>query len=187
MRVYVNGVRAPLTLVSPSQINFQLLWETEGTSCSIYIWRRLPDGTVKTSVPRAADITRAAPGIFAYPGPEPRQAVALHGQGKATATVAVTANASDSNQPVPAGVELTIIVNGREYKTTTTASQGPESIRDSLVEAVNSGDGDPDVVAAAGVVGFFSSRASITLKGEPREGDVLDGLHSGPQLLGDCP
>ncbi len=173
VRVYVNGVRAPLTLVSPSQINFQLLWETEGTSCSIYIWRRLPDGTVKTSVPRAADITRAAPGIFAYPGPEPRQAVALHGQGKATATVAVTANASDSNQPVPAGVELTIIVNGREYKTTTTASQGPESIRDSLVEAVNSGDGDPDVVAAAGVVGFFSSRASITLKGEPREGDVL--------------
>jgi uncharacterized protein (TIGR03437 family) len=173
VRVYVNGMRAPLTLVSPTQINFQLPWELEGTSCSVYVWRRLPDGTVKTSVPRAADITRASPGIFAYPGPEPRQAVALHGQGKATGTIAVTANASDSNQPVSAGVELTIIVNGREYRTTTTASEGPESIRDRLVEAVNSGDGDPDVVAAAGVVGFFSSRASITLKGEPREGDVV--------------
>ena len=173
VRVYASGVQAPLTLVSPTQINFQLPFELEGTSCSIYVWRRMPDGTVRTSAARAADVTRAAPGLFAFPGPEPREAVALHGQGTATGTVAITANEPSSNQPVPAGVELTISVNGRDYQITTTASESAASMRDRLVEAINSGDGDPDVIASAGEVGFFSARVTITLKGEPRAGDTV--------------
>ena len=44
VRVYASGVEAPLTLVTPTQINFQLPFELEGTSCSIYVWRRMADG-----------------------------------------------------------------------------------------------------------------------------------------------
>ena len=173
VRVYASGIQVPLTFVSPTQINFQLPFELEGTSCSIYVWRRMPDGTVKTSAPRAADVTRAAPGLFAFPGPEPRQAVALHGQGKATGTVAITANEPSSNQPVPEGVVLTISINSRDYQITSTASEGAVSMRDRLLEAINSGDGDPDVIASAGEIGFFSARVTITLKGEPRVGDIV--------------
>ena len=173
VRVYASGVQAPLTLVTPTQINFQLPFELEGTSCSVYVWRRMPDGTVRTSAPRAADVTRAAPGIFAFPGPEPRQAVALHGQGKATGTVAITANEPTSNQPVPEGIELTISIDGRDYQITTTASESAESMRDRLVAAINEGEGDPDVIASPGQIGFFSARATITFKGEPRAGDTV--------------
>ncbi len=173
VRVYTSGIQVPLTFVSPTQINFPLPWELEGTSCSIYVWRRMPDGTVKTSAPRAADVTRAAPGLFAFQGPEPRQAVALHGQGKATGTVAVTANEPSATQPVPEGVELTISINGRDYQITTTASEDAVSIRDRLVNAINGGDGDPDVIASPGEAGFFSARVTVTLKGEPRVGDIV--------------
>ena len=173
VRVYASGIQVPLTFVSPAQINFQLPWELEGTSCSIYVWRRMSDGTVKTSAPRAADITRASPGLFAYPGPEPRQAVALHGQGKATGTVAITANDATSNQPVPVGVEVTISINGRDYQITTTESEESVSIRDRLVDAINGGDGDPDVIATPGEIGFFSARVTITLSGEPRVGGIV--------------
>ena len=173
VRVYASGIQVPLTFVSPTQINFQLPFELEGTSCSIYVWRRLPDGTVKTSAPRAAGVTRAAPGLFALPGPEPRQAVALHGQGKATGTVAIGASEPSSNQPVPEGVVLTISINSRDYQITSTASEEAVSMRDRLVDAINSGDGDPDVIASAGEIGFFSARVTITLTGEPRVDDIV--------------
>ena len=173
VRVYANGVLAPLTLVSPTQINFQLPWETAGTTVSVYVRRRMPDGTVQVSASRAADVTRAAPGLFAFPGEEPRRAVALHGQGKATGTIAITANEPDSNQPVPEGIIATISVNGRPYTITTTQAESSAGIRDRLVEAINAGEGDPDVIATAGQVGFFSARVTVTLKGEVRAGDIF--------------
>ena len=173
VRVYANGILSPLTLVSPTQINFQLPWETAGTTVSVFIRRRMPDGTVRVSASRAADVTRAAPGLFAFPGEEPRRAVALHGQGKATGTIAITANEPDSNQPVPEGVTATIRVNGRPYTITTTQAESPAGIRDRLVEAINAGEGDPDVIATAGQVAFFSARVTVTFKGEVRAGDIF--------------
>ncbi len=173
VRVYANGILSPLTLVSPTQINFQIPWETAGTTVSVFIRHRMPDGSVRVSASRATDVTRAAPGLFAYPGDEPRQAVALHGQGKATGTIAVTANEPDSNQPVPEGVTATISVNGRPYTITTTQAESPTSIRDRLVEAINAGEGDPDVIATAGQVGFFSARVTVTFKGDVRVDDAF--------------
>ena len=173
VRVYASGVQVPLTFVSPTQINVQLPWELEGTSCSIYIWRRMSDGAVKTSVPRAAEVTRAAPGLFALQGPEPRQAVALHGQGKATGTVAISAKEASSSQPVPEGVELTISIDGRDYKITTTASEEAASMRDRLVDLINGGDGDPEVITTPGETGFFSARVTVTFSGEPRVDDIV--------------
>ena len=171
--VYANGILSPLTLVSPTQINFQVPWETAGTTASVFVRRRMPDGAVRVSTCRAADVTRASPGLFAYSGAEPRQAVALHGQGKATGTIAITANEPDSNQPVPEGITATISVNGRPYTITTTQAESPLSIRDRLVSTINAGEGDPDVIATAGQVGFFSARVTVTLKGEVREGDAF--------------
>ncbi len=173
VRVYANGILTPLTLVSPTQINFQLPWQTAGTTVSVYVRRRMPDGTVQVSASRAADVTRASPGLYAFAGEEPRRAVALHGQGKATGTIAITANEPDSNQPVSEGINLTISVGGRPYTITTTQAESAVGIRDRLVQAINAGEGDPDVIAAAGQVGFFSARVTVTFKGEVRVGDVF--------------
>ena len=173
VRVYANGILTPLTLVSPTQINFQLPWQTAGTTVSVYVRRRMPDGTVQVSASRAADVTRAAPGLYAFAGEEPRRAVALHGQGKATGTIAITANEPDSNQPVPEGINLTINVNGRPYTITTTQAESSAGIRDRLVAAINAGEGDPDVIATTGQVGFFSARVTVTFKGEVRAGDIF--------------
>ena len=173
VRVYANGVLTPLISVTPEEIDFQVPWETAGTTASIYVRRRAPDGGVTVSVPRATRVTRAAPGLFASPGEEPREAMALHGQARATGTIAITANEPDSNQPVPEGITATISVNGRPYAITTTQAESPVSIRDRLVEAINAGEGDPDVIATAGQVGFFSARVTVTFKGETRAGDIV--------------
>ena len=132
-----------MTLVSPTQINFQVPWETAGTTASVFVRPAMPDGAVRVSTCRAADVTRASPGLFAYSGAEPRQAVALHGQGKATGTIAVTANEPDSNQPVPEGITATISVNGRPYTITTTQAESPVSIRDRLVSTINAAKAIP--------------------------------------------
>ena len=42
-----------------------------------------------------------------------------------------------------------------------------------MVAAVNEGEGDPDVIASPGQIGFFSARATITFNGEPRVGDTV--------------
>ncbi|MBH00208.1 MAG: hypothetical protein CMN58_07710 [Solibacterales bacterium] len=177
--LYANGILAPLLMVSPTQVNFQIPWETAGTTVSVYVRRRLPDGSIQVSVPRATNVTRAAPGLFAFSGEEPRRAVALHGQDKATGTVAIQAivpvgpGEVQPGLPTPAGVIVTIFVNGRSYTIETTEAESPFSIRDRLVDLINAGEGDPDVVAKADQIGFFSARATVTFKGEIRANDTF--------------
>jgi uncharacterized protein (TIGR03437 family) len=59
--VSVNGKTAPILYASPSQINFQVPWETATGNASVTV---TVDGT--TSAPATVAVTSAAPGIFAY-------------------------------------------------------------------------------------------------------------------------
>ena len=176
IRVYVNGMQAPLYSVTPEQINFLVPFETEGTTISVFVWRRLDDGTIRVSAPRATEVTRATPGLFAFDGAEPRRAIAVHGGALAQGTVAVNVTARGGTADasgVVAGTQVTITVNGRNYTYTTEAGDLATEIRDRLVDLINAGEGDPDVVASSATEGFFSARSTIIISGEIQTGDTL--------------
>ncbi|MEZ5397411.1 MAG: hypothetical protein R2724_32170 [Bryobacterales bacterium] len=176
VEVFVNGLAAPIYSISPEQVNIQIPWEIEGVGSSTFVRRTLPSGEVQVSVPRANETSRASPGIFAYPGPEPRRAVALHGQAQAQGRIAIaagTASTSTTTETVAAGATVTITINGRNYTYTTVSTDTLESVRDKLIASINNGDGDPEVVASAAREGFFSARANVNFTGTPVAGDVV--------------
>ncbi|MBI1354299.1 MAG: hypothetical protein GC160_08130 [Acidobacteria bacterium] len=179
VEVYTNGVRSPIYAVTPNQINYQVPWEVAGQGVSTWVRRVFDDGSVRVSIARANDVTRAAPGVFTYPGNEPRQAVALHGQGTAEGSVALSlgtgvtsGSTQEQTETVDAGATVTITINGRTYAYTTQTDDTLEAVRDRLIELINNGN-DPDAVAEAGRQGFFSARATVDLAGTPAAGDVV--------------
>ncbi len=171
-RVYINGVRAPLYFVTPTQVNAQVPFEIPGTSLAIYVRTVRSDGRVSVTVPRATSITRASPGLFAGGGPEPRTAMAVHGQDFARGTIAIDSTATDPTTAVPAGAPVEVSINDRKYHYDSVDGDTTDSIRDNLVSLINAGAGDPDVTATAGRAGFLSARAQVKLEGTPKEGDV---------------
>jgi uncharacterized protein (TIGR03437 family) len=175
VRVYANGVLAPLYYVGPDQINFQVPYEVAGTSVSAYIWRKTAQG-VTVSAPRAATVTRASPGLFANPGPEPRQAIAVHAAGPAQGTVGITSTAGgfgDTETNLGAGVTGSITINGRVYSYTTVDGDTALIVREQLLALINAGAGDPDVIATPDQEGFFSARATVAFAGEIQVGDSV--------------
>jgi uncharacterized protein (TIGR03437 family) len=175
VQVFVNGRAAPIYSLAPTQVNIQIPWEIEGIGSSTFVRRVLPSGEVLVSVPRANETARAAPGIFAYPGDEPRRAVALHGQSQAQGRIGISQGSSSTAEDgsVNAGGTVTITVNGRAYAYTTVSGDSLTSVRDRLIEAINANGGDPEVSASPGQDGFFSARADINFTGEPAAGDVV--------------
>ena len=176
VQVFVNGLAAPIYAISPTQINFQVPWVIEDVGSSAYVRRVLPSGETLVSAPRANETARAAPGVFADPGEEPRRAVALHGQGLAQGRVAISqgsSSTSEISEAVGAGATVTITVNGRNYPYTTVSGDTLTSVRDRLIERINADGGDPEVSAIAGRDGFFSARADIIFTGEPVAGDEV--------------
>jgi uncharacterized protein (TIGR03437 family) len=172
VRVYTNGIPAPLFYVGPGQINFQVPYEVAGTSVSVYVRRQTEQG-VMVSAPRAAEVTRAAPGLFTYPGPDARRAIAVHAVGEAQGSVGITGTDGATDEAVNAGVVASITVNGRTYTYTTVTDDTPLIVRDRLVALINEGQGDPEVRASAGTEGFFSARATISIGGEIEAGNTI--------------
>jgi len=173
-QVYINGIRAPLYSVTPGQVNAQVPFEIEGTSLSVYVRSRRESGRTMVSLARPVAVTRAAPGLYAYDGLEPRAGVIVHGTAFARGTVAIDSSGGGTgDQAVAAGVLVKITVNGRDYEYTSVEADTTDTVRNKLVERINSGDGDPDVEASAGRVGFLSSRARVTFEGKTKEGDIV--------------
>ena len=184
VQVLINGKLAPLLMVSPEQINFQVPWTLEGGGYTTYVRRTMPDGSVLASAARANQSVRAAPGLFALDGIEPRKALAVHATGVAEGSVGVTVpdrprdddptnNATENRQLTQEGADGRIIINGREYYYRSPGDESPEQVRDKFIGLINAGDGDPDVIASAGTVGFFSARADFDFEGEPTAGDTV--------------
>ena len=184
VQVLANGRLAPLLMVSPTQINFQIPWELEGTGHSFYVRRTMPDGRVRVSAAKATQAVRAGPGLFALEGPEPRRGIAVHATGIAEGSVAVSLpdrprdddpsnDDTENRQLTQEGAEGRIVVNGREYYYRSPGDESPETVRDKFIELINAGEGDPDVIAEAGTRSFFSARADLEFGGQPQAGDTV--------------
>ena len=127
VQVYFNGVAAPLTYVSPTQINAQIPWEfTNTTSINAYVVSQMNGGVTFTS-PVAVTIVSANPGVYGQPGTSnPELGVATHYSSYATAIVSVDGS-------INAGDVATVTVRGRNYNYTVQSTDTLDTVRDALV------------------------------------------------------
>ena len=138
VRVYFDGIEAPLLYVSPTQINAQIPFEVlDTTSLNAFVRIEHSDGSVSVTSPVAVPIILQNPGIFAFAGQEPRQAVALHFSSQATGTISVDGS-------VLAGDVGVVIVDGRRYSYTVQEADTLVSIMNGLIAEINN---DPKVEA----------------------------------------
>jgi uncharacterized protein (TIGR03437 family) len=141
--VYFNGIAAPLTYVSPTQINAQIPWElTNTTSINAYVVSNI-NGAMTYTSPVAATIVAANPGLAGQMGTtNPEIGIAYHYSSHATAIVSVDGSAN-------VGDVATITIRDRPYNYTVQATDTLDSIRDALIAQVQQ---DPEVTCtAAGV------------------------------------
>jgi hypothetical protein len=153
-QVYLNGIRANLFYVSPTQINTQIPFEfNDTTSISAYVRSVRPDGSVMVTNPVGVVIVPENPGIFTYGGDvDPRPAVAVHSSSAATGTVSVDGTAK-------AGDIATVKIEDRSYSYTVKEGDTLATIRDALIALINQ---DEKVEAVpAGVFTRIRLRARI--------------------------
>ena len=74
----INSVPVPLFFVSPTQINFQVPWETEGDSVSVVVRKRSESGEVILSNAMPVAINRLTPGVFTVSGNGVGHLLAFH-------------------------------------------------------------------------------------------------------------
>lgn len=144
VEVYFDGMKVPLSYVGPNQINAQMPYEVlDSSSVSAYVRIQHSDGSVTVSTAVGVPIVGENPGIFAYEGSEPRQAIAYHGSSYAIAVI-------DIEGTVQAGDTATVTVAGVSYSYAVQSGDTLDSIRDNLVNAINADANAPVAAAAAG-------------------------------------
>jgi hypothetical protein len=163
VRLYFDGIEAPLLMVSPTQINAQLPWEViDATSSNAYVRIERAGGRVVTTSPIAVPIIAQNPGIFAVEGTDPRTGIITHFSDRATGTVSVdgTSNATDI---------ATVVIEDREYSYTVQAGDGLDVIRDGIIALINA---NPDEKVEAYPAGVFTR---IRLRAK-QAGDAGNGI-----------
>jgi uncharacterized protein (TIGR03437 family) len=148
VQLYVDGMRAPLFSVSPTEIKAQLPFAVTGAS-SVSSWVRTKhaDGSITVTTAVNIQVEEQNPGIFADTTPgaqEPRAAIATHASSFATGTISVDGS-------IQAGDAGTVTVGGVSYNYTVTATDTLESVRDAFVALINADAGSPVTAYAAGV------------------------------------
>jgi uncharacterized protein (TIGR03437 family) len=152
--IFVDGSRAPLLYVSPTQVNVQMPWEfvdrinpnTLLGSISLYSRVTHADGSITVSAPIGVTIVNANPGIFAGAGNDPRPGLVYHAYSNAIDAFSIDGSAT-------AGDKVTITIGTAPNATTTnsysyTVQSGDTltSVQAGLVNAINSAP-DPNVIA----------------------------------------
>jgi uncharacterized protein (TIGR03437 family) len=149
VQVYVNGIRVPLLYTSADQINAQIPFEVATTStASLYVRTTHTDGSVTISTTVGLPIVPANPGIFSFPGDDPRVAVAVHSSNYATGAVDIENTSTQTDNTLKAGDQATITINSRAYTYTVVAGDTIATVRDALIQMIH--DQDPEVDAYAG-------------------------------------
>lgn len=176
VRVYFDGIEAPLSMVSPGQINAQLPWEViDGTSTNAYVRIERAGGRVVTTSPVAVPIIAQNPGIFAVEGSDPRPGIITHFSDRATGTVSVdgTANANDI---------ATVVIEDREYAYTVQTTDTLADIRDGLIKLINANADEKVEAYSAGV--FTRIRLRAKQPGDAGNGIVYSGKsNDGAQVI----
>jgi len=143
VQVYFDGIRAPLLMVSPTQINAQLPWEVvDSTSVTGWVRTRRADGRVSVTTAVSVPVIQQNPGIYAEDGPDPRPALAYHTSSYGSATVSVDGTANENDT-------VSILINGRKYTYKVVKDDTLAKIRDGLINEINKDSGDPEMVAFA--------------------------------------
>jgi uncharacterized protein (TIGR03437 family) len=178
--VFVDGIRAPLLYVSPTQLNIQMpLYVTDRTSVSVYARNTHADGTVTASNPIAVTIVPENPGIFAEYGNDPRPGIVYHGSSNAISVI-------QFNGGINAGDVAAITIGSNTYKYTVQASDTLNSVANAvaaLIDGTTTGTPDPNVVA--GAANQFESITLVALApGAAGEGIAISQAVTGtsPQL-----
>ena len=156
VQVYFDGIRAPMVFVSPTEVRAQMPWEVvDATSVTAWIRTRRSNGTFSVSTAVGVPIIRQNPGLFAEGTTDPRPGVVYHGSSFAQGTVSVDGTAKD-------GDKARIFINDRQYEYIVKVGDALSDVRNGLVNAINAGAGDPEVVAFnAGVFTRVRLRARV--------------------------
>jgi len=162
VRLYFDGIAAPLLLVSPNEIRAQIPWELrDSTSVNAYVRIERPGGAVTTS-PVAVPIIPTNPGIFAVEGLDPRPGVIGHFSDRATGTVSVDGTATVNDV-------ATVLIEDREYSYTVQSGDTLAKIRDAIVAKINENVDEKVEAFAAGVFTRIRLRAK-------QPGDAGNGI-----------
>ena len=144
VRVYFDGIAAPLLYVSPTQINAQLPFDVQGASgVTAALITKYKDGSIKNAVAISVPMVSANPGMFAMPGSYPQLGIAVHGNDHATALVDVGGTITANNVG-------TVTVNKVNYTYTVQSTDTLTSVRDGLVAAINKDAKAPVTATATG-------------------------------------
>ncbi|HUJ50181.1 MAG TPA: hypothetical protein VLW25_08270 [Bryobacteraceae bacterium] len=171
VEVYVDGIRSPISYVSPNAINAQVPYElVNSNSSSLYVRTQHSDGSVTVTDAVGLPIANDNPGIYAQSGPEPRVAFAYHGSSFATGTVSVdgTINPGDT---------ATVNIQDRSYSYTVQSTDTLAVIRDALIELINTNPSEVVVASAANAYTRIRLRAKVP--GPEGDGISFSGTSSG--------
>ncbi len=131
VQVYFDGIRAPLLMVAPDQINAQMPYEVgDSTSVTSWVRTRHNDGTISVTTAVGIPITGQNPGIFAQPGDDPRTAIAYHYSSSATLSILVDGT-------IKGGDTATITIEDRSYTYTVQGTDTLYAVRDALIAQIN--------------------------------------------------
>lgn len=163
VQIYIDGIRAPLLYVSPTEVRAQVPWEVnDSNSVSAFLRIRRNSGIVVSTAAVAVPIIPQNPGIMADEGADPRPGIVTHFSSKATGTVSVDGSAN-------AGDRATIVIEDREYSYTVVANDTLEIIANKLIEQINA---NPDEKVTAFLSGVFT-RVRLQAKIEGDEGNGI--------------
>jgi hypothetical protein len=153
VRVYFDGIEAPLFSVSPTSITAQMPWEViDSSGANAYVRIEKQDGSVVTTSPVAVPIIPQNPGIFALPGTDPRQGIVTHFSDRATGTVSVDGTAK-------AGDTASVIIEDREYAYVVKEGDDLAKIRDGVIALINAREDEKVEAFAAGLFTRIRLRA----------------------------
>jgi uncharacterized protein (TIGR03437 family) len=154
VELYIDGMRAPLLYVSPTQINAQIPFEVnDANGVSAYVRTVHSDLSVTTTTAIAIPVVPENPGILALGGSDPRPAMAFHASSKAIALVSVDGT-------IKAGDTATVTIEDRNYTYTVQDGDSLATVRDALIATI---DSNPDEKVTASAAGQFT-RIILTAK-----------------------
>jgi hypothetical protein len=156
-QVYIDGIRAPLLTVSPTEIQAQVPWSVfDANSSSLYVRTRRANGTVTVTTAVNLPVAQQNPGILAELGDDPRPGLVYHSSSFATGTILIDGVAKENDV-------ATIRIEDRDYSYTVKKDETNKTVRDRLVEAINN---NPDEkVVAEPVVQFERIRLRAKIEG----------------------
>jgi uncharacterized protein (TIGR03437 family) len=154
-QLFVDGLPAPLTFVSPTQVSAQLPFEVaDRTSVSAYLRTVHADGSITVSNPQAVSVVPANPGIFAADGTDPRPAKLYHAFTNSTGVLSIDGS-------IVAKDVGSIVIAGTPYTYTVLATDTLATITQAFIDMINADSNSPVTASASNVFTRILLQAKI--------------------------